>query len=385
MLGVPDKNNIIFSCFKMGRRVASLIFIAQAYFSIQKFYRENMFYLALLPPLLPKDMNAVMQNFGDGLDKRILQNIFQIGTSQRHTPLVIDVKARIDRRFRKGLDGSIIPVPPPIVVSPSPMYPICSNTGRNTTGHTVVSNDYTTPKHTFDHDDYMTPKSAWEAIAHLIPKDKVIWEAFYCDGCSGEYLRQLGFDVIHKPVNFFESNYGDIIVTNPPFSKSKEIMKRLKELDKPFIVIMPSSKINTSYFRDAFMDSGLQIIIPTKRIQLKKLVNGKEIDNYKSDCPFNCFYYCFKMNLEKDIMWLRGKSDSVEEEEHNDGEEFNDTEEQLDDLEDLEEDNTNYILLDNGEPLFVEYIGTKVYDFYTREYIANIDRETDEITFLKEN
>ena len=29
------------------------------------------------------------------------------------------------------------------------------------------------------HDDYMTPKYAWENIQHLIPKDKVIWEAFY--------------------------------------------------------------------------------------------------------------------------------------------------------------------------------------------------------------
>ena len=28
------------------------------------------------------------------------------------------------------------------------------------------------------HDDYMTPKYAWEHIQHLIPKDKVIWEAF---------------------------------------------------------------------------------------------------------------------------------------------------------------------------------------------------------------
>ena len=35
------------------------------------------------------------------------------------------------------------------------------------------------------HDDYMTPKSAWENIKQYIPKDKVIWEAFYGDGQSG--------------------------------------------------------------------------------------------------------------------------------------------------------------------------------------------------------
>ena len=35
------------------------------------------------------------------------------------------------------------------------------------------------------HDDYMTPKYAWENIKNYIPKDKVIWEAFYGDGNSG--------------------------------------------------------------------------------------------------------------------------------------------------------------------------------------------------------
>ena len=98
-------------------------------------------------------------------------------------------------------------------------------------------------------DSYMTPKSAWEAIKHLIPKDKVIWEAFYGDGKSGSHLKELGFEVINENVDFFSNNLGEVIVSNPPFSKSKEVMKRLKELDKPFIMILPSSKINTSYMR----------------------------------------------------------------------------------------------------------------------------------------
>ena len=102
------------------------------------------------------------------------------------------------------------------------------------------------------HDDYMTPKSAWENIKQFIPTDKVIYEPFYGDGKSGEYLRQLGFTVIHEPIDFFENDLGDIIVSNPPFSKSKDILKRLKDLDKPFILILPSSKINTSYFREFF-------------------------------------------------------------------------------------------------------------------------------------
>tara|TARA_R110001632_G_scaffold66218_1_gene156460 strand:- start:1854 stop:2351 length:498 start_codon:yes stop_codon:yes gene_type:complete len=150
-------------------------------------------------------------------------------------------------------------------------------------------------------DDYMTPKSAWENIKKYIPNDKVIWEAFYGDGKSGNHLRELGFNVIDEPVDFFDNDLGEIIITNPPFSKSKEIMKRLLVLDKPFILIFPSSKINTQYFRE-WKDKHIQIIIPRKRIQFIK--NGNELQN---KCNFDCFYYCYKINLENDIIWLESE------------------------------------------------------------------------------
>ena len=153
------------------------------------------------------------------------------------------------------------------------------------------------------HDDYMTPKYAWENIKQFIPKDKIIWEAFYGDGKSGDFLTELGYEVIHEEVDFFENDLGDIIVSNPPFSQSKEVMARMLELDKPFILILPSSKINTSYMR-SWKDKGLQIIIPRKRIHFTKLVDGVIPDNYKSSCNFDCFYYCYKIGLSKDIIWL---------------------------------------------------------------------------------
>ena len=151
------------------------------------------------------------------------------------------------------------------------------------------------------HDDYMTPKYAWENIKQFIPKDKVIWEAFFGDGTSGSYLQELGFNVIHDKDDFFENNKGDIVISNPPFSKYKEVLIRLVELGKPFIMILPSSKINTQNVRNLFKDQvdKLQIIIPRKRIQFVK--NGNELQN---SCNFDCFYYCWKMNLERDIIWL---------------------------------------------------------------------------------
>ena len=149
----------------------------------------------------------------------------------------------------------------------------------------------------------MTPKYAWENIKQYIPENKIIWEAFYGNGSSGEYLKELGFDVVHEPVDFFENDLGEIIVSNPPFSKVKQVMERLYQLDKPFILILPSSKINTSYFR-AWKDKNIQIIIPKKRIHFTKLINGLIPNNWKNACNFDCFYYCYKINLPKDIIWL---------------------------------------------------------------------------------
>ena len=151
------------------------------------------------------------------------------------------------------------------------------------------------------HDDYMTPKHAWEAIAEFIPKDKVIWEAFYGDGTSGADLTAMGHDVIHEDVDFFENDLGDVIVSNPPFSLVKDIMPRLEETKKPFILLMPSSKIVTSYIRNFKGD--IQIIIPRKRIHFTKVsADGTKTDTKK--CNFDCFYYCHGIGLPKDVIWL---------------------------------------------------------------------------------
>lgn len=156
------------------------------------------------------------------------------------------------------------------------------------------------------YDDWMTPKSAWEAIKHIIPKDKLIWEAFYGDGTSGKYLGELGFNTIHEDIDFFENDLGDIVVSNPPFSMCKEVLSKLKELNKPFILIMPCSKLTTQYFRQLFNgDNDLQIVIPKKRIQFIKIAaDGKPLDNQKNACNFDCFYYCWRINLPHGMIWL---------------------------------------------------------------------------------
>ena len=155
-----------------------------------------------------------------------------------------------------------------------------------------------TNKKTLKDDDYDTPLSAWKSIEKYLPKDKVIWEAFYSNGESGKHLRSLGCQVIHEDVDFFTSDRGDVVVSNPPFSKKKDIFRRLKELQKPFILLLPASVLGTKMLSDMFPD--IQVIVPKGRISFVK--DGKAT----SQVWFASFFYCWKMSLPKDLIFLPG-------------------------------------------------------------------------------
>ena len=156
------------------------------------------------------------------------------------------------------------------------------------------------------HDSYMTRKSAWEDIQQYIPKNAIIWECFYGDGKSGQYLRELGFKVIHKDIDFYKNNplKATHIISNPPFSEKREIFNRLKYLNKPFIMLVPTTTLHTKYFKDIFEnDSNIQLIIPFKKRQFDKLENGRII-HQKDNCSFYTLYICWKMNLKQSIILI---------------------------------------------------------------------------------
>ena len=147
-------------------------------------------------------------------------------------------------------------------------------------------------------DQYMTPYSAWQNIIRYIPKERAIWVCFFGDGCSGEHLRKLGcINVIHEKIDFFTSDRGEVIVSNPPFSLKKQVFKRLHELQKPYILLVPIATITKKYFTTYFKDK-CQIIIPQKRIQFVK--DGQQT----SASWLDVIYLCYNMNLQKDIIYL---------------------------------------------------------------------------------
>ena len=150
-----------------------------------------------------------------------------------------------------------------------------------------------------DNDNYITDKNVWERIKPFIPNGKKIWSPFYCDGKQKDYFKELGFDILHEDEDFFENNKGDIIIDNIPFSKKKEILIRLKELDKPFILIIPTLLLSLKWFQKLYSNQ-IQVIIPMERLTFTKY-NEKSC-GYTP--PYGSFIYCYKMNLEKDLTFI---------------------------------------------------------------------------------
>ena len=163
------------------------------------------------------------------------------------------------------------------------------------------------------HNDYYTPKSAWENVQHLIGKDKTIYEAFMFNSKSKspDYFNELGYKVIYdREVDFLDDEKRltgyDIIVSNPPFETKlkQDILRKLVEIDKPFLIIMNSMNTFSKYMRSIFKGhmGDLQLITPDGKIQFDKLEDG--VIKKTNNCSFYCVYVCYKMNLDSEKLWL---------------------------------------------------------------------------------
>lgn len=154
-----------------------------------------------------------------------------------------------------------------------------------------------------DSDNYETDKVGWEIIKDYIPTNNKIWCPFYCKGTQKDIFEEMGFlssNIIHLDKDFFTyTPEYDLICDNPPFSKLKDICIKLKQLDKPFIIMAFSKVILLKWFQSLFKDH-LQIIIPNRRPTFTHLTNPKK--GYTP--PFGVMYFCYKMNLQKDLIFL---------------------------------------------------------------------------------
>ena len=154
--------------------------------------------------------------------------------------------------------------------------------------------------------NWNTPRVNWEIIQDYIPPDKVIWEPFWNETSqSADHLRSLGFQVISGNVDFYKVKdpLGDIIVSNPPWDDKERVIARLAELGTPFIIILPIHSLCTRFKKTNFKNK-LQLIIPNTRLHFDKFNEETgEVQTIKRT-PFDSAYYCFGLNLPRDLVWL---------------------------------------------------------------------------------
>lgn len=156
-------------------------------------------------------------------------------------------------------------------------------------------------------DEYYTPQNAVDMIIPYILRGgyKKIWCPF--DKAESNFVKtfnELGLEVTYGHIetgqDFFEYRepQGEILVSNPPFSKRDKIFERLYEWDIPFALIINFNGLFDSKKRaDIFRKHKVEMLVPRGRMKFyhrdKGLLNSPN---------FQSIYVCNKL-LEQQIVF----------------------------------------------------------------------------------
>lgn len=155
-------------------------------------------------------------------------------------------------------------------------------------------------------DECLTPRYGVKPIVkHLKLKGYTkIWCPF--DLPHSQYVRVLrdnGFAVRSSHINtgedFFKFEplgYYDCIVSNPPFSKKDDVLKRLYELKKPFAILLPQNSLQSINRVDMYIENNLEYLGFDRRINF--YTNG-ELEQWKPANHFASGYFCKDVLPEK--------------------------------------------------------------------------------------
>ena len=149
-------------------------------------------------------------------------------------------------------------------------------------------------------DENMTPAYAVIPLIEYLPKDKIIWCPFDEEGSEFvKILKNRGFKVVYSHIDLgqdfykYEPDEWDIIVSNPPFTKKRQIFERALSFGKPFALLMTNVWLNDSAPKQLFKDKDLQLLMFDKRIDFN---GGKKMITFSSS------YYCYNLLPKQIIM-----------------------------------------------------------------------------------
>lgn len=162
-------------------------------------------------------------------------------------------------------------------------------------------------------------------VNKVIKKDSKIWLPF--DNCLSNIYKafinygytnlilsnlELGLDFYYyMPKDF------DFIISNPPFSGRTNLLNRLLDIDKPFIILQGTQFFNNQYAVKYLcnLQQYFQFIMPRSRMNfLMYDTNENIIRSGKSSAAFYSFWLCYKINLSEVFNFLpdSGKEKTIE-------------------------------------------------------------------------
>lgn len=154
-------------------------------------------------------------------------------------------------------------------------------------------------------DERYTPDYAVNYIAEFAKKFHNIWCPFDTeDSAYTRILRQKGHKVFatgDEDFFYIAPPSCDCIITNPPFSKKNEVLKRLYKLHIPFAILLPIPALQATSRFDMFHNYGLQLLVPDRRIDFWY---DKKHTIAKGRSPFGSAYFCYKF-LPQDLMFKK--------------------------------------------------------------------------------
>jgi hypothetical protein len=139
-----------------------------------------------------------------------------------------------------------------------------------------------------------------------VVRKPVIWCPF--DTEESEYVKVLteeGYEVIHSHISEgkdfyeYEPENWDIIISNPPFTKKRQIFERALSFNKPFALLAPMTWLNDSAPKQLFRERELELLLFEKRVHFSQ-PNGT-VDKRTT---FSSGYYCWDF-LPKQIVMGR--------------------------------------------------------------------------------
>ena len=168
----------------------------------------------------------------------------------------------------------------------------------------------------FDKDDYETSHSTLNAVlSKLDPLKHLIFEPFPGTGYSTMYMQQCGFRVTNGDYcDFFQhctpprhpagtEGMEMFVITNPPYSKKKDVLKKLKDLGlRNLALLLPSGTVSNKYWRQYFPQDNFQLLINIGRCKFLSPETHKPLTG---SCNFTVFWCLNNFRLKNDISYFK--------------------------------------------------------------------------------